>query len=187
MTDFHKEPENECLERLAGRLPVLHGAAMFRFTPGGKVQHMIHLIKYRGHRIAAKRLGMAYGTKMKDGLFPEDPLLLPVPLHKNRKRLRGFNQSDHYAMGLARTTSWKMSTESLVRIRDTSTQTEMTRDERLENLRGAFAVARPDQIDGADVILVDDILTTGATLEACGSVLVDHCRSISFVTIAVAV
>lgn len=186
-TNFHREAENESLERLAGKLPLVHGAGMYRFTPGGKVQHLIHMIKYRSHRKAAERIGTSYGTMLRDSMFPQDPILLPVPLHKRKRRDRGYNQSLHFALGISSTTGWMVSKDVLVRIRDTKTQTAMTREERLENLKGAFELKKPNAFIGRDVILVDDILTTGATLEACADVLLNHCKSLSFATIGLAV
>ncbi len=186
-TNLHREPENECLERLAGRIPLYHGSSMFRFTPEGKVQHMIHLIKYRGHRQAAERLGEAYGAKMHESLFPSDPILLPVPLHPKKQQKRGYNQSHHFAVGIAASSGWQIGDNILKRSRNTSTQTAMSREDRLANLDGAFELVMPSKIDGRHVVLVDDILTTGATIEACAKELIGRCSSLSFITIGLAV
>lgn len=167
-TAFHEEPENEFTERFWGRVPIESGAALYYFVKGGRVQHLIHQLKYHGKREVGRALGRYYGRQLAGSLyFKEVELIVPVPLHPKKLHRRGYNQSALFASGLAEGMERSWGDGILRRRSFTSTQTRKSRMERLENVLNAFELHRPEAVAGRHVLLVDDVLTTGATLEAC--------------------
>lgn len=161
--------------------------AFLIFTKKGKVQQLLHALKYKGRPEVGVFLGKMLAQEMPLGTFPSADLLLSVPLHKKRLKERGYNQSDAFAKGLSEMTGTPWSGSLLVRTRYTKSQTGKTKMERRDNVRGIFKVKDTRQIHGKTIILVDDVLTTGATLDACIDVLIGAgCTSIYIMTIAAA-
>jgi ComF family protein len=141
---------------------------MYHFFPGGKVQHMIHQIKYQNRQYAAEKLGEQYGHLLTEQPRLQDvDIILPVPLHRRKLRKRGFNQSACFARGLAKTMNKLWSVKNLVRTKHTQTQTGKSRYDRIQSMQDAFTVKKPGKLSGKHLLLVDDVMTTGATLEAC--------------------
>ena len=134
----------------------------------GVVRDAIHRLKYSNHRWMATFLGDLLVHAMNDWRdLREFDLLVPVPLHISRLREREFNQAEDIARAVARRTRLLVETRAVLRLRDTLTQTALSRKERIENMRGAFEVKRPERIKGRAVVIVDDVFTTGATTNAC--------------------
>lgn len=189
-TGQHREPyDQNLLNKFAGKVPIRFIASYVHFTKGGIVQKLIHRIKYKGQKEAAKEIAGWYGyqlkteSKLTDGV----DLLIGVPLHKSRLQQRGYNQADYIAEGLSDALSIPMRTDVLVRKRFKASQTRKSRMERWENVKTVFAVADGANIKDKSIILIDDVLTTGATLEACAAELLKAgCQSVGIVTIAVA-
>jgi ComF family protein len=159
--------------------PMFARAAAYGSYEGG-LRELIHLLKYEQVRPAANVLGRMLGEAILTlvpafGELP--PMLIPVPLHASKLRQRGFNQSELIARAALksatalRAKSLSVHTSLLERIRNTDSQTGLTRYQRLRNIRGAFAVPRPDAIAGRDILLVDDVFTTGTTISECARVL----------------
>ena len=135
-------------------------------------QKLIHAFKYQAKTSLGKRLGRILAEKLReDGILPGFDCLIPVPLHPARKRERGFNQSELLADELSEVTHLPELKQLLKRIRNTKDQTKLTPEQRIENVKGAFALIDYDRIEGKKVILVDDVMTTGATLKECAKVL----------------
>jgi ComF family protein len=147
---------------------------------------MVHLMKYKGKRSIGLRLGsMLAAALRRDPRFGHVDLLVPVPLHRVRLKERGYNQSELLAQALGEMLDKPMRTDLLARTRYTSDQTKLDVYQRRANVAGAFRVKDERQIAGRDVALVDDVLTTGATLEACGETLfAAGARSVSVLTVA---
>lgn len=137
-------------------------------------QKLIHGFKYQQKSSLGKRLGKALGEKLKEDKIAEKfDCLVPVPLHSARKRDRGFNQSEILALEMSEATNLPVLKKLLKRTKNTKDQTKLTPEERIENVKGAFALKDPEIVAGTRVILVDDVMTTGATLGECASVLLE--------------
>lgn len=187
--NYHLDQDNPLYVKLRGRIPVQHVVAFLKFVKSSKVQSLLHTLKYKGQPEVGVALGRLYGQYLAltdyDSLFD---LILPVPLHPLRKRQRGYNQSEEFGKGLSEVLSIPCNDDILQRRSQTSTQTRKSKLSRWTNVSEVFAIRKPDQIVGKRILLVDDVITTGATLEACGQVLVDGgCAKLSVACIAAAV
>jgi ComF family protein len=143
--------------------------ALFPMPERGSLRHKL---KYAGKDYVAGPLGRLLAEKMRES--PELRVsegIVPVPLHFWRERKRGYNQSELLAVSLGNLTGLPVERRALKKIRPTRSQTELSREERIENVAGAFAVRRPETVRGRTLVLVDDVCTTGATLDACASAL----------------
>lgn len=168
-TNFHLQPDNIVAQQFWGKLPVIAGYAMFFFNKGGNVQKMMHHFKYDKMPQIGNYLGRLAGKQLLENkIFKTADFIIPVPLHRKRLKERGFNQSACFAEGLAEKLSAQVATGNLIRAVATKTQTHKSRFARFENMKEVFVVANPDILVNKHVLLVDDTVTTGATLEACG-------------------
>jgi len=188
LTDFHLYEENEVTEKFDGRILIEKGGALFRFTKSGRVQELIHQLKYRGNSEIGIHLGRLYGEILKaNNVFETVDLIIPVPLHPKKEKQRGYNQSDMIAQGLSQTMSIPWQRDILIRTEYTTSQTKKSNFDRFENVKKAFAISNPNLLKNKHILLVDDVLTTGATLEACALKLleIEGCR-VSIVVLAIA-
>ena len=187
-TNYHLLPpaENPLARRFWGRVPVRHALSYLRFLRRGRVQHLLHQLKYRGQRDVGLALGRWYGHELARHQLKFD-VLVPVPLHPRKLAQRGYNQVDPFAEGLAESLQTPWHAAGLRRVDHTESQTRKTRLERWQNVAEVFEVTNPATIRGQHVLVVDDVLTTGATLEACATVLLAAgAATISVATIACA-
>lgn len=151
-----------------GRCLIEKAAAFSFYTKGSRIRNLIHNLKYRGIWEIGYELGRIYGLSLKSSGFITDiDLIIPVPLHPSKKRIRGFNQSDVISKGIGDTASLPVDTNSLSRTAVSATQTKRSRYERWTNVEGIFSVTDPEQIRGKHILLVDDVITTGSTIESC--------------------
>jgi ComF family protein len=161
--------------------------ALFKFSKSGRVQHLLHQLKYRNQPEIGVTLGRIYGEKMKNESelpFNVD-LIIPIPLHPARKRKRGYNQSAKFAEGLSERLEIPFTDELLERRIKTETQTRKTKLNRWENINGVFGIKNSALLEGKRILLVDDVITTGSTLEACSQVLIDQgCEHLNSACIA---
>lgn len=187
-TQFHLHKENAFTERFWGRLTLETGASLYRFTKGGHVQNLIHHLKYKGRREAGIKSGEYYGRQLKQSPhFSGIDLILPVPLHPKKKHQRGYNQSDMIARGLSKSMAIPWAADILIRKTFSETQTQKSRMERLENVAQAFTITDPSKIEGKHILIVDDVITTGATLEICALKILEVLDTkVSMVTLAFA-
>ena len=187
-TDYHRLPpaDNPLARRFWGKLPVRHTLSYLRFVRHGRVQHLLHQLKYRGQAGVGRALGQLYGAELAAaGLGPEFELIVPVPLHRRKLARRGYNQAAAFATGLAAALPCPSAPHALRRTEHTASQTRKGRAERWLNVATVFEVADPAAVAGRHILLVDDVLTTGATLEACAAALLAAgARTISIATIA---
>jgi len=170
-TDFHLFPDNQVARQFWARFPCDYATAMFYFRKGGKVQQILHGLKYRGKAELGIVLGEMLATRMLKGPYPVFDLILAIPLHRRKERLRGYNQSQCIAEGLGAVLGIPVLKGVLVKSKATSSQTRKGRFDRFENLKQAFAVVNSSLLENKCVLLVDDVITTGATIEACAQVL----------------
>lgn len=187
-TNFHLEQENPFTERFWGRIHIESGASLYHFVKGGRVQELLHRLKYEGKHEIGTKLGEWYGRQLKDSpFFQSIDVIIPVPLHPRKERLRGYNQSAMFAQGLAETMQKPWLKDSLIRKVFTETQTQKSRAERIENVKDVFAIQKSELLKGKHILLVDDVMTTGATLEVCGQKILEvPDTKISMATIALA-
>lgn len=170
-TNFHKDPENDVAKAFWGRVHLENASAHFHFQKGGRVQELLHKLKYKGQQDIGTELGKMIGYDLLQTPFNEADAIIPVPLHPSKKRKRGYNQSECIASGIAEKMKKPLDTKSLQRIIANPTQTKKHRYERWANVDGIFALTNPESITNKHILLVDDVITTGATLEACALAL----------------
>jgi len=167
-TDFHEHPDNPVAQLFWGRTMLRYATSMFYFHKGSNVQHLVHQLKYKGKQEVGVHLGKLYGIDLRQSpLFSTVDVVVPVPLHPNRQRKRGYNQSEAFAQGLAHGMGIRMDTRTLLRKTATSTQTRKSRFLRWENVKEVFVLEQPEKLANLHILLVDDVVTTGATLESC--------------------
>jgi len=171
-------------EKLYGRLNVEHAFAFLKFRKTGIVQHLLHELKYNNHPEVGIKLGRLYGWELKNNSIDKFDLIVPVPLHATRKRKRGYNQSSKFAQGLSESLGVPWDESVSIRNASTATQTKKNRMERWNNVKDVFAVDHADRLQGKRVLLVDDVITTGATIEACGQHLIEQGCTLSVACIA---
>jgi ComF family protein len=173
-TGFRDDPENPVSMIFWGRVPVECGTSLFRFEKGSSYQALLHELKYRGNRRSGLYLGRLLGAELKQTSFSTCSLIIPVPLHRKRYRERGYNQSELIGRGMSEVMGIPMATDVLVRTGQHDSQTTMGRLDRFRNVSGNFRLSsHPPDLSGKMVLLVDDVVTTGATLEACCRALLD--------------
>lgn len=148
------------------------------------IKTLIYKFKYSSHTYLATTLGLIMAHKLKEEGIEAD-IIIPVPLHKNREKERGFNQATLIGKYISKEVNIPLDTDILIRTKNTEVMHNLTRRERLENVKEAFKVSNKRVIRNKDILLVDDIFTTGATVDACSKELVDSgARSVTVLTFA---
>jgi ComF family protein len=171
-TNFHLQNENPVAQLFWGRCVIEKAAAFSFFNKGSRIRNLIHNLKYKGIKELGYELGRIYGLSLKSSGFTEGiDLIIPVPLHPSKKRIRGFNQSDSISSGISDATGLPVDTNSLARTTVSATQTRRSRYERWTNVEGIFHVTNTDIIRDRHILLVDDVITTGSTIESCANEL----------------
>ena len=187
-TNYHLNANNPVAKLFWGRAPLRAAASYYSFSKGGKVQHLVHQLKYRGKKEIGITIGKFYGAELhKSELFSNIQAVMAVPLHAEKLKKRGFNQSEAFAQGLCASLEIKNESRNIVRIKHSETQTRRSRFERWKNVESVFSVKEKNKLEGKHILLVDDVVTTGATLEACAQALLKiEGVSVSIATIACA-
>ncbi len=167
-TNFHLNNDNPVQKIFYGRADVKLAASFLLFQKKGSVQKMLHALKYKSKPEVGQLLGKWYGADLKKSqVFSTCDYIIPVPLHKKRARKRGYNQSEYFAKGLSDELNIPVLTDVLLKKHFTETQTYKTREERWQNTLNSFEIKNSEIIKGSTILLVDDVITTGATTEAC--------------------
>ena len=172
---------------LGGRVPVRQAAIYLKFYAGGQTQRLLHELKYRSNLDLGKYLGkrfMQHGSNAEH--FKHIDVIVPIPLHAAKFKQRGYNQSAIIAHGIGQVLDRPVQGNSVIRTRKSETQTRKTRDERWQNVSGIFE-CQGNALEGRHILVVDDVITTGATMEACAQAILEAgAESASFAVLATA-
>lgn len=179
LTGYWKSIDNPVVRKFWGVVPVVNACSFFFFIPGGGYRSLVHDIKYRGRWRQAVELGRWFGAEISEGgLYADVDVVVPVPLHIRKKIKRGYNQSEYIAEGMAKSLGCPMDTRSVARIRHNPSQALKPHPERWDNVEGIFAVRRPESLAGKHILLVDDVLTTGATITSCAEAIISSVEGV---------
>ena len=183
---FH---DNSLARKFWGRVKLENVSAQYKLTGSAAVKSIVHQIKYKGNKDLGRSMGAILGASLvKSDLFGDIDVILPVPLHPKKELLRGYNQSDLLSDGLASVIDKPVLKGVLIRKKHNSTQTKKRRYERYINSKEVFSLNSVDILKNKKVLLVDDVITTGATIEACAGVLLEvEGLKLSVATLAVGV
>ena len=175
------------LDRLAGRVELKQAFSMLRFYQGGISQKLLHGIKYHGKGKLAEELGMKFGELIREHLtFDDATILVPVPIHPLKLQQRGYNQSEKISEGISKALNITLAPHAMERTQFHISQTKKGKEARWEEIKNDF-MAKSEEVKHRDIILVDDVCTSGATIEACANALnLKGVKSISLLTIAIA-
>jgi ComF family protein len=170
-TGFESHPDNPVEKKFWGRIRLEHATAQYYFTRESLIQRLMHQFKYKGNRDLGFQLGEFMGTSIKkSGRFDVDALI-PLPLFRAKEKKRGYNQAAILCEGMAESLQVPVLNDVVIRSHHTDTQTKKGRIERWQNMESKFMLVRTESVSSKHLLLVDDVITTGATLEACGAEL----------------
>jgi ComF family protein len=171
-TNFQHISGNAIERIFYGRITLHTAMAGYFFSKESSLQHIIHAFKYEGNRDACLQMGIWLGTLLQNSSrMREFDCLIPMPIHPSRKKQRGYNQASVLCEGIQSVTDIPCYTDAVVRVKVTDTQTRKSRIARWQNVQSGFSIINPSAITAKNILLVDDVITTGATLEACGEAI----------------
>lgn len=187
-TNYHNLRGNAAEKRFWGKVDIFRATAFFHYQKGSAFQTLIHNLKYKGRKELGDILGrFAAADLIENEDFASVDYIVPVPLHPNKLRKRGYNQSEFIAQGLAVVMQKPLETENLYRAIENPTQTKKSVYERFENTAGIFTLKNTQMFENKHVLIVDDVMTTGSTLESCVAAMKDIKNlKISLFTLAIA-
>lgn len=188
-TNHLTTPDNKLEVFFAGRFPFERIGSFAYFVKGGSIQKIIHEIKYKNNPQLAIYVGEICGKEIaKSQFFGEVDYIVPIPLHSKRLRKRGYNQALMIAKGISNKTSLVVNEDNLIRIMNNPSQTQNSRLERWKNTEGIFDISNKDLFEGKHILLVDDVITTGSTIEVCAKLLLScpACK-VSIFTVGVSI
>jgi ComF family protein len=170
--DSHSQKDNPISQIFLGRVKIEAATSLFHYSKESPYANLLYSLKYKDMKKLAIFLGSHLGRELNESpLFSDVDIIMSVPLHPKKKKKRGYNQSDLIVYGINETFPREISIDNLYRVLHTETQTRKTRIERWENVSGKFAIRDEDILKEKHILLVDDVLTTGATIEACAEIL----------------
>lgn len=182
-TDYHTYSDNPVARLFYGRVEIANATAYCTYDKGGNIQKLMHQLKYKERPEVGVYFGRKLGQVMSTSpLYHDIDVVLPIPLHPKKLRIRGYNQSKVIADGFVEAYPVSILTDVLIRVEHSETQTRKNRWDRYQNVRDMFGVINPEKIAGKHVLLIDDVITTGATIEAC----VKHLLSVEGVRVSIA-
>jgi ComF family protein len=169
-TNFAIHKNNPVEKKFWGRIALASATSEFYFSKGSIVQNMIHEFKYHGNKKAGHYFGNLMGKNLlNSNRFKNIDVIIPLPLFERKEKMRGFNQAEILCNGIAEIMNKPVIKKNVIRKVFTETQTKKHRIERWENVEGIFYVNEPESLEGKNILLVDDVITTGATIDACGT------------------
>ena len=186
-TKFHLRRDNEVARLFWGRVKLDAATSYYYYYKGSRFQNIIYQFKYRGQKHIGYYLGRLFGSDLINTSFSEVEIIHPVPLHYKKLKRRGYNQSEYIARGISESLNKPVVTDVICRATDVETQTIKSRYERWVNVESVFKIRNFNKLENKHVLLVDDVVTTGSTLEACASeILKLNNTKVSIVTLAYA-
>ncbi len=186
-TKFHSDPENKVAQLFWGRVKIENATSWLFFRKGSRYQRLVHFMKYKGMKEIGEEMGKIFAGELIESPFRQTEIVVPVPLHARKLKQRGYNQSEWIARGIASGLGKPLSLNNLVRLQYTPTQTRKNRFERWQNVEGIFSVTCPEEFRHKHILLVDDVITTGSTLEASvAALLAGGTCKVSIATLACA-
>ena len=186
-TNFYKHGNNPVEKIFWGRLPLVAATAQYYFSKETRMQYLMHQFKYKGNKDLGKQLGYLMGNDLSQTLrFKNIDALIPLPLFAAKEKRRGYNQATILCEGIAEVMRIEILRDVVIRTQYTDTQTKKGRIERWQNIEGKFQLVKPEKIKHKNILLVDDVITTGATLEACGQELMKANINLSIATLCFA-
>lgn len=187
-TNFYNSTDNELSNRLYGKIETEFCASYLYYYKSGITQKLLHQFKYNNFPEIGEMIGTWFGHDLiAKNTATRFDIIIPVPLHQKKERKRGYNQSQHFAKGISDAISIPVDFNSLIRIEYQKSQTQKTKEQRWKNVHQAFFVTDPERIKNKRILLVDDVITTGATIEACGrQLLLNGANSIGIASMALA-
>ncbi len=186
---LHNLEHNPAEKMFAGQVPFVRATAFFNYQKHTNFAHLIHKLKYQGRDDIGILLGEMFGVELqKSGFLDDIDAIVPIPLHPKRERKRGYNQSRILAQGIANVTHTEILDTTVIRTVYTNTQTKKNKDERSQNVQGIFKVNNAEILEGKHILILDDVITTGATCISCAETIIknSNVRAISFASIALA-
>ena len=187
-TNFHTIADNDLARKFWGKFPIKDALAFLYFSKKGIVQNMLFSLKYEGAKEVGENLGLEYGLFLqKEKFILNSDLVIPIPLHPNKEKTRGYNQAAVFGEALATKLNLNYNDTIVKRTTETETQTRKGRFDRWKNVEKIFSISDTEAIKGKKIVLVDDVVTTGSTIEACANQLLQEgAAEISVAAIAVA-
>jgi ComF family protein len=187
-TDHFYIKNNKVTNHFKGRISIKHGAAILSFKEGGMVQNMLHKFKYKRRKEIGEIMGKIGAARfLHSKMFDKPDIIIPVPVHIKKIKRRGYNQSSIFGRSLGVALDVPFSDDVIVKTLETESQTGKSRTDRVKNVAEVFTIRNAEVLKGCHVLVVDDVITTGATLEACCTkVLEAGASSISILSIAIA-
>jgi ComF family protein len=182
---LHDIEDNMIEQRLWGKVKFEAATSMIYYNKNSRIQRLLYALKYHGNKEVGVKLGELLGQELrKSTRFSDVDVVIPVPLHPKKQQSRGYNQCDLIAEGMA-IHSYDSIKDNLIRTADNKTQTRKSIYSRWGNVRSIFELLRPEQLEGKHVLLIDDVITSGSTLEACAQAFA-QCKDVKLSIAAVA-
>ncbi|CAN5516865.1 ComF family protein [soil metagenome] len=173
-TAFHLDEHNPVAKQFWGKVNLEAATAYFHFHKGELVQQLVHKLKYQNSPEVGVRMGMLCGADLLgSSQYASADMVIPVPLHPKKQRIRGYNQAACFGEGLATAMGILHLPKAIKRKKHTDTQTKKSRFARFKNVAEVFLIRNPDELRGKKILLVDDVITTGSTLTACAKILLE--------------
>ncbi len=186
LTGFELRDDNPVEKIFIGRIPLHSAMAGYYFTKSSTMQRIIHEIKYKGNQDLTRQMGRLLGNILQRSGRMKADAIVPLPLFSKKQKARGYNQAELIGQGMSEIMKIPLLNKAVIRTQHTETQTRKGRVERWQNMEGKFQLLDTQQIEGKHILLVDDVITTGATLEACGEELLKTAGLLSLASLCVA-
>lgn len=187
-TNYHLHKDNPAEQLFWGKISLERATSFFFYRKGSDFRQILHQLKYGGQKNIGAIMGRYMAAELQEsGFFEGIDMIIPVPLHKKKEQIRGYNQSEWIARGVSAVTGIPVNMENVIRRKNTDTQTRKSIFQRWENVEGVFELHHPEALAGKHILILDDVLTTGATIVSCASCLTQlEGIRISILTLAVA-